>query len=70
MSRVSSYATVQLTIEIRGLGSWGPECQIDQVHKQAKREALEKLARATKGTRDFRVIGEPVVSTITHEEER
>lgn len=62
---IGAHATVQMTIEISGLGNWGAGCTVDQVHRQAAEEAIGKLNRATQQTRDFRIVGKPVVRVIT-----
>lgn len=31
--RVSANAKVRMTIEVHGLGSWGEECALSQIHK-------------------------------------
>ena len=33
--RTKTGAKVTLTLELTNLGSWGPDCKIDQVYKQA-----------------------------------
>ena len=61
----STYATMTVTIEVRNLGSWGPQCQIDQVYRQAAESAigyLSKLAQQEKGK--FRIIGNAKVTAV------
>ena len=63
--RTTTGAIVTLTIEIGGLGSWGPDCQISHVYRQALREAENRLAKAFKGDRSMRIMGVPNVRSIT-----
>lgn len=68
--RVSAYATVQITVEVSGVGTWGPECSVDQVHRQATEEAIDKLRRVCQDSRDIRIVGTPAVKCVTTEEQR
>ncbi|MEL5662881.1 hypothetical protein PTT73_15210 [Serratia ureilytica] len=63
--RTKTGAKVTLTLELTNLGSWGPECQINQVYKQALDQAVGKLGRIFKGQSDIRIVGRPVVQAIT-----
>lgn len=47
--RTKTGAKVTLTLELTNLGSWGPECQINQVYKQALDQAAGKLGRLLNG---------------------
>lgn len=55
---VSVHAVATITVEVRGLGSWGKECTMEQVVRQAGEQARGKLGNALAG-RDF-VIRETV----------
>jgi hypothetical protein len=73
--RTSTGAKVQLTIELTGLGSWGPDCKLEQVYDQAREAAINRISKAlaTKdGQRatDARIIGPVVVTAITTDMER
>lgn len=75
--KVSASAKVRMVVEVHGLGSWGEECQLAQIHKQAKEAAVSRLKRETKSDaeaavlgRSFTIIGEPEVIAIFTEEER
>lgn len=46
--RTKTGAKVTLTLELTNLGSWGPECQINQVYKQALDQAAGKLGQLFK----------------------
>lgn len=37
-------ARIQVTVEV-DVGSWGSDCQLDQIYRQAAREALAKVSR-------------------------
>ena len=64
--RTSTGATVTLTIEISNIGSWGPDCKIDQVYRQAREEAIGRINRAFKDDqRGVRILGPVVVKAIT-----
>ena len=67
--RTTTGATVTLTIQISNLGSWGPDCQMEQIYRQAIVEAKNRLAKAMNG-RDIKFIGEPVVRAITTDMEQ
>ena len=62
--RTTTGATVTLTIQISNVGSWGPDCQIDQVYRQALVEAKRRVTGALEG-KDMRFVGEPIVRAIT-----
>lgn len=62
--RTTTGATVKLTIQISNLGSWGPDCQIDQVYRQALREAEGRLNKLFVG-QNIRIIGGASVQAIT-----
>ncbi|HDT0657897.1 TPA: hypothetical protein QIB60_000497 [Enterobacter cloacae subsp. dissolvens] len=62
--RTTTGATVTLTVQISNVGSWGPDCQIEQVYRQALIEAKGRIAKALEG-KDIRFIGEPIVRAIT-----
>lgn len=62
--RTTTGAVVTLTVQISNVGSWGPDCQIEQVYRQAIVEAKGRLAKAM-NCRDIKFIGEPVVKAIT-----
>ncbi|VVN80648.1 hypothetical protein PS720_01071 [Pseudomonas fluorescens] len=66
IARTTTGATVTLTIELSGLGSWGPDCKIDQVYRQAREEAVGRINRAFKDDRrGIRILGPVVVKAIT-----
>lgn len=64
--RTTTGATVTLTIEISNIGSWGSDCKIDQVYRQAREEAVDRINRAFKDDkRGVRILGPVVVKAIT-----
>lgn len=67
-ARTTTSAKVQLVVEVTA-GSWGPDCQIDQVYRQALQEATNKLAKLFHGS-GVRIIGRPVVQAITTDMEQ
>jgi hypothetical protein len=69
--RTSTGAKVTLTIELSGLGSWGPDCKLDQVYKQALEAAEGRINRAFKDdTKGIRLLGPVVVQAITTDVEQ
>ncbi|MGQ3662625.1 hypothetical protein [Citrobacter braakii] len=67
--RITTGATVTLTLQISNLGVWGPDCQMEQIYRQAIIEAKNRIAKALSG-RDIKFIGEPVVQAITTDMEQ
>ena len=66
--RVTAYARAIVTVEVTGLGSWGPECQNDQVFRQAADAAVGRIMNC-RDLRNVRVIGEPKVTMVCAQEE-
>lgn len=62
---VGAMAVATVTIEVGGLGSWGADCSIEQVHRQAKEEATN-LVRRMMG-QQARIIGDVEIKTIITE---
>lgn len=65
--RVTAYARATLTVEVTSLGSWGPDCQADQVFRQASEAAIGRLQNC-KELRNVRIIGEPKITMVCAEE--
>lgn len=64
--RTTTGARVTLTIEISNVGSWGPECQMDQVYRQALESAVGRVRNAfAKDARGVKIVGVPVIQAIT-----
>lgn len=69
--RTSTGAKVTLSIELSNLGSWGPDCKLDQVYKQALEAAEGRINRAFKDDKQgIRLIGPVVVQAITTDVEQ
>lgn len=60
---VGASAIATVTIRVDGLGSWGPDCSVQQVHRQAAEAALGYLRIIDKDRR-LAVVGEPEIKTI------
>ncbi len=76
-TKTTTTAIVTLTIEIHHAGgSWGGDCPLSQVYKQAKDSALGAIQNlsnpqnAADLARRIRVVGEPTVKAVTVEQER
>ena len=63
-ARTTTAARVTMTIEVLDIGSWGPDCQLDQVYRQAKEEAEHRVAKLL-GNSGIRLIGGSKVVAIT-----
>jgi hypothetical protein len=69
--RVSAKARVRVTLEIPVGDSWGEECDIAQIHRQAKESALGMIRNSQFHELKLAVIvGEPVVTAILVEPEK
>ncbi len=67
--RISASASVVVTLRIKADSRWGPECSMEQIHKQAKesvRHTLERMAEAVKGT-DIMIVKWDDIETISTE---
>lgn len=62
-------ARVTVTLEMTVGSTWGGDCPLSQVHKQAKDDARGMLHRTLEKT-DARIIGEMQVRAIIVDEER
>ena len=80
-TRVVARARVQITVEILVDDTWGDDCPVAQVHRQAKESALGILQRMRKPHQitaeqeaprpvPFEIVGDMKVTTITLEEPR
>lgn len=56
-------ATVQVTVEVDASGSWGPECSMEQIIRQASESAVGQIRGSL---HKFRLIGDPAVTAITN----
>ncbi len=65
--KITATAKVQLTVSITELGCWGSDCGIDQLYRQAKKSAEQKLFAALKQS-GIIIVGEPKVFGIITED--
>jgi len=56
-------ATVQVTIEVEASSTWGPECSMDQIVRQASESAIGQIRHSL---HKYRIIGDPSVTTVTN----
>lgn len=64
---VGARAIVTVTVEIAASGSWGPDCSVAQVHRQAGEESVNALRNALRHagySASMRVVGEPEIKTV------
>jgi hypothetical protein len=64
--KISAYAKVTVTLEISAGSSWGLECKMDQIHKQAGEDVIGQLNRlmGEGHLRGAKIIGIPKVLAI------
>lgn len=61
-------ALVTLTIQVRNLGSWSPNCSVAEVERMCGQAATNRL-RQLGLQNDFKVVGEPQVRTVITRQE-
>jgi hypothetical protein len=61
----SATAKVILTVEVDCDGSWGGDCPMDQIHKQAKDSAISILSSAKDAHRKIKIVSIDEVQAIT-----
>ena len=66
-STTTAYATVKLKVRC---GSYGPECNLDQILRQASSEAEDMLRNAFASTPRVQVLGCEVVDGVTSVERK
>ena len=70
-ARTSTGAKVTLTVELTNLGSWGPDCTLDQVYRQAREAAVGRLNKVFKNhVASTRIIGPVIVEAVTTDLEK
>lgn len=61
-------AYVRVTVEVMGLGPYGPDWTSEKIHEQTEQQALEEVRRLIyedqKGAR-LRIVGEPEVVIVS-----
>jgi hypothetical protein len=65
-------ATVQLTLEIKVGDSWGGDCAMDQVYKQARDSAVGMINEALRAGKPalqtrIKIVGTPSISAVVVE---
>ena len=69
--RTTTNAKVTVTVELSGIGSWGPDCALSQVYSQAREEAIGRISRAFKDQiHRIKVVGPVLVEAITTDMEK
>lgn len=69
MKRVRATAIVAMNLRVPVPDVWGPECPIEQVHRQAVRSALD-IIKSGRFSLGELVVGDPVVTQVLVEEDR
>jgi hypothetical protein len=70
MKRIEARARVIVTVEL-SVGMWGTDCTVAQVFNQAGKEALMRVERILRESREsISIIGSPQVKMVMGEEER
>lgn len=73
-SETSAYARVKLEVEISVNSSWGGDCSIDQVHRQAAEEAIgfieNKVCREADIRLRMKIVGQPIISAVIVERKK
>ena len=65
--KITASARVQVTLNIECRdGTWGPECSIGQLQKQAAESAITQLRNifARENVRNISIVGEPQITGI------
>ena len=65
-------ARVTLTVEVDIKSTWGDDCKLDQIYKQAAEEAVNNLQRHIYRSKapDIVIVGQPKVTTILTTKDR
>lgn len=64
---MTTSARAIVTIEVSGIGTWGPKCDLAQVYKQAAESAVHAIRQAlieSKSDKRFEIIGEPKITAV------
>ncbi|MGN2380204.1 hypothetical protein [Pseudomonas juntendi] len=70
-ARTRTGAKVTITIEMTSLGSWGPDCTLDQVYRQAREAAIRRLNKVFKDhVATTRILGPVIVEAVTTDLEK
>lgn len=63
------HAHVTLTVEVAVRDSWGEDCSISQVHRQASESAMGHLSKCLTDCKAVRIVGEAKVTAVIVERE-
>ncbi|MBV4530957.1 hypothetical protein HU719_006000 [Pseudomonas sp. SWRI107] len=70
-AKTQTGAKVTITVELTNLGSWGPDCTLDQVYRQAREAAIGRLNRVFKDhVATTRILGPVIVEAVTTDLEK
>jgi hypothetical protein len=58
-------AVVEVTLSVRNLGSWGPDCTAGQIQKQAVEAARNRVAKLLQGQDEVTLSGVARVTLVT-----
>lgn len=64
---VGATAIVTLTVRIQVPSSWGPDCTVAQIHRQAGESAVGMLRNANITAGRLEIVGAPEVKTVITE---
>lgn len=69
-TRVSAEAVVTMTIQVTKVGTWGAGCTVEQIHRQAMQVAMLRVQELLGNSNGCRIVGEPIVQSVSVEQER
>lgn len=78
-TEVVANARVSVTVEVTGLGPFGPDWKIDAIHRDAARSAKQAIENMIRGCREHentdhshrvQIIGEPEVKVVMTERKK
>jgi hypothetical protein len=62
--KAGATARVQVTVEVDAGSSWGGDCTVEQIHKQAGEQAISLIHRHLNKERGFQIVGQPHVLAV------
>lgn len=68
LKKISAHCLVRILVEVRTSDTWGAECTIEQIHRQAVEAATNRLKRNIDSSTGIKLVGEPEVLTVTMQE--
>lgn len=70
-TKVWASAVIEVTLEVPANSSWGGDCELKQIHSQAREETLNGLLTTLRVKYPgVKVVGRPVVKAILTREQR